>query len=177
MNFLTFNELDESSFSNAERINESRNFSKTNSNIVFISYRRKDRKLVVPIVELLNRVGANVYIDYLDDALPDSPNNSTASILRQRIKSSDKFILLATPNSKESKWMPWELGLGDGFNGFKNTIILPITNTSSSWSEQEYYRIYGFVNGTEELFPYVRKRWQISFPNGQRVDLKTWINS
>lgn len=177
MSYLTFSQLEEEAFSKAETLNESLKFSKTSHKTVFISYRRKDKKYVVPIVKFLKRIGANVYIDYLDDSLPNPPDNSTASILRRRIKASDKFILMATPNSKESKWMPWELGLGDGFDGYENTIILPLLESRNYWEEREYYRVYGHVNKTENRFPAQMNTWQITYPNGNNVELVRWINA
>lgn len=58
---------------------------------------------------------------------------------------SQKFILMATPNSNESNWIPWELGLGDGFINYPNVAIFPITNDSNYWQESEYYSIYGYL--------------------------------
>lgn len=177
MSYLTFNQLEDRDFSKAEPLNESLSFHKWSHKTVFISYRRKDKKYVVPIVNFLRRIGANVYIDYLDDSLPNPPDNSTAAILRKRIRSSDKFILMATPNSKESKWMPWELGLGDGFDGYENAVILPLVDRKNYWDEREYYRVYGHINKTEDKFPSQLNHWQITYPTGRKVDLKKWINA
>ena len=141
MAYITLNDLQgktqrlTKSFSINESLSPSNKFDKQ----IFLSYRRKDSNYVKPIVEILKKLGANVYIDYLDDNLPEKPDSETASILRSRIQKSDKFILMATPNSSDSKWIPWELGLGDGFIDFKNIAILPITNYRSSWSEQEFF--------------------------------------
>lgn len=112
---------------------------------IFLSYRRKDKGHVVSVVRLLQSLGVNVYIDYLDDNLPDTPNSATAAILREKIKSAQRFILMATPSSGESKWIPWELGLGDGFLKYENVAILPLTDYSSTWEEREYYGIYAYI--------------------------------
>jgi hypothetical protein len=55
-----------------------------------------------------------------------------------------KFVLLVTPNSKDSKWIPWELGLGDGANRDANVALFPSAEKSyeQQWSEQEYLGLY-----------------------------------
>lgn len=141
---------------------------------VFLSYRRKDKNYVKPIVNILKRLGVNIYIDYLDDSLPDKPNDATAAILREKIKSSQKFILMATPNSSESNWIPWELGLGDGFITYPNVAIFPITNDSNYWNEREYYSIYGYIkkgNSKDKS----RFDWGVFFPNDDAIWLDQWI--
>lgn len=180
MSYLTFNDLASTYratkyFSKAQNLNES--FSGVSASYekrIFLSYRRKDKDYVAPLVDFLKKRGVNVYIDYLDETLPDTPSPETAGILRQRINQSDKLILFATPNSKESKWIPWELGLGDGFLKYENVAILPVTNNSSSWDEQEYYQIYGHIKeGTNKITG--GKDWAIFFPNGDAFWLKDWM--
>ena len=128
------------------------------------------------IVNFLLSVNFNVYIDYLDKTLEDQTNETVASILRERIKSCSKFILLATPNSGSSKWMPWELGLGDRIINYKNVAILPLTTDSSVWSDQEYGKIYGRIEGTYTYIENKPDDWFIIFPNGNKINLKKWLS-
>jgi hypothetical protein len=176
MAYITLNELrgKTTRLSKAFSVNESLSSSTQFDKQIFLSYRRKDSNYVKPIVEILKNLGANVYIDYLDDSLPEKPNTETAAILRDRIQKSDKFILMATPNSSDSKWIPWELGLGDGFVNYENVAILPITQYSNSWTEQEYYSIYGYIekaNSTNNL----RSDYAIFYPNKKPEWLIDWI--
>lgn len=174
MGYLTFNRLSSQTFQKAESINETRGFSLSANQIVFLSYRRKDKEYVKPIVDLLHSLRVNVYIDYLDQQLPDTPDSKTAALLRERIQQSDKFILVATPNSKDSKWIPWELGLGDGFDGYENTIILPVTNNVYSWDEQEYFGIYGYVKEVDSTNK-LRTDWAIFYPDREPIWLNDWL--
>lgn len=178
MSYLTFNDLTRSStryFSKAENLNESISGTSQQYEMrIFLSYRRKDKYYVAPIVEFLKNQGVNIYIDYLDESLPDTPCPETAGILRDRINKSDKLILFATPNSKESKWIPWELGLGDGFLKYQNVAILPVTNNSNNWDEQEYYGIYGYIKeGVSKNKS--KSDWAIFFPNGAAFWLEQWL--
>jgi hypothetical protein len=180
MAYLTFNDLSETYrsieyFSKAQNLNESLSGASTSyEKRIFLSYRRKDKKYVTPVVDFLKKRGVKVYIDYLDESLPDKPSSETAGILRHRINSSDKLILFATPNSSVSKWIPWELGLGDGFLKYENIAILPVTNTSSYWEEQEYFEIYGHIKkGSNNDIG--RTDWAIFFPNGHAFWLDDWM--
>lgn len=176
MAYITLNDLQGKTtrLTKAFSVNESLSSATKYDKQIFLSYRRKDNNYVKPIVEILKSLGANVYIDYLDDTLPEKPDTETASILRSRIQKSDKFILMATPNSSESKWIPWELGLGDGFIHFENVAILPITNNSSSWSEQEFYSIYGYIEkaNSKDKSKY---DYAIFYPDGTAEWLLDWI--
>src|SRR5437762_1815674 len=109
MAYLTFDNLTASAFSKASNLNESIS-AVTERTLVFLSYRREDRKWVDPIVRFLKRIGVSVYIDYLDETLEDIPNTRVAGELRKHIAGCKKFVSLATPNATRSKWMPWELG-------------------------------------------------------------------
>lgn len=177
MAYLTFNDLSRSTryFSKADNLNESiRGLNSQYEKRIFLSYRRKDKEFVAPVVEFLKKRGVNVYIDYLDESLPEAPSPETAGILRERISKSDKFILFATPNSKDSKWIPWELGLGDGFLKYQNVAILPVTNYSDNWNEQEYYGIYGYIRKANSR-DNSKTDWAIFFPNGEAHWLNEWM--
>lgn len=80
-------------------------------NATFLSHSSRDADVILPIVKILEDHGSSVYIDKKDPSLPPYTSKETASILRMRIGQSKKFVLLASQNSKDSKWVPWELGV------------------------------------------------------------------
>jgi hypothetical protein len=110
----------------------------------FLSHSTKDSDLLPGVIAILERHGAVVYVDKKDETLPPYTSRETAAILRTRIRQSRKFILLTTQNSKDSRWMPWELGLADGYKCPSDTAILPSPEKTNerSWSEQEYLGVY-----------------------------------
>lgn len=174
MAYLTYNKLSQPLFQKAFALNEI-NLSISSSVKVFLSYRRKDFGYIKPIIGLLNAQGVSIYIDYLDDSLPATPDHTTASTLRERLKKCKKFILLATPNSKDSVWMPWELGMGDGFIGHEHTLVLPLLTSENYWDEREYYKVYGYIKEGESTDK-TRKDWAVFYPNGNALWLKDWLN-
>ena len=111
---------------------------------VFLSHSSKDKDKLNDILSFLSKYGAQVYIDKNDEELPKMTNYKTAEILKNRIKNIPKFVLFVTPNSKESRWIPWELGLADGMDKYENIAILPASahKYDSDWTEQEYLALY-----------------------------------
>ena len=61
-------------------------------------------------------------------------------MLRNTIQKCRKFVVFVTTNSKESKWIPWELGLGDGTKTNSNVALFPSAKYSDeeSWLNQQY---------------------------------------
>jgi hypothetical protein len=110
----------------------------------FLSHSSKDLELLPVVVHILESHGARVYIDKKDPELPPYTNRSTAQILRDRIRKADKFVLLASENSKDSRWVPWELGLGDGYRKPPNVAIFPAVEDSKRtlWTSAEYLGVY-----------------------------------
>lgn len=147
MNFMRyFNENDVQSFKKSIVIE---NFSLSQKSAyqsfdVFLSHSSKDKDILPSVINFLSQYGVNVYIDKSDEELPDKTSAETGEILKNRIHESKKFIVLVSQNSKESKWIPWELGIADEKKKIKNVAILPSVqrNSSTNWPEQEYLGIY-----------------------------------
>ena len=110
----------------------------------FLSHSSSDIDILPGAMRILFNHGAEVYIDKKDTALPPYTSRKTAIILRNRIKENRKFVLLASYNSKDSRWMPWELGLADGYKTQANVAIFPSvkSHNDTKWTEQEYLGIY-----------------------------------
>ena len=113
-------------------------------NAAFLSHSSRDADVILPIVKILEDHGASVYIDKKDPSLPPYTSKETASILRTRIGQSKKFVLLASQNSKDSKWVPWELGLAGGRKVDGNIAIFPVLENANdtAWLSWEYLGLY-----------------------------------
>jgi hypothetical protein len=113
----------------------------------FLSHSTADSEYLPGVINLLEAHGATVYIDKKDPSLPPFTSRETAVTLRQRIAKANKFVLFATKASKDSRWMPWELGISDGVKNSTRTAILPgVDNvTEIASTEQEYLGIYDRV--------------------------------
>jgi len=146
---------------------------------IFLSYASADIELLPSIIKILKNHGGNPYIDKGDDSLPNPPSVKTAKILKDNIKSCKRMVLFVTTNSKESKWIPWELGIGDGSKTQNDIALFPSAEKSyeTSWSEQEYlglYRriVFGNMKGYSESL------WMVwDHIENTATPLKDWLKS
>lgn len=92
----------------------------------------------------LKNHGARVYVDLGDDRLPEPPSVETAQVLRGTISQMRRFVLLVSPNSKGSIWIPWELGLADAQKSTAAVALFPVVQkvSETKWAEQEYLGLY-----------------------------------
>ena len=81
--------------------------------------------------------------------MPSSPNSETANKIKVRIKELDWFIFLATKNSLESKWCPWEIGYADGVKYYDDIVILPTYDAFGRFYGNEYLRLYRSIQFSE----------------------------
>jgi len=147
---ITFSEIRQS-LSNKRHLYEeinsslkkSMNFSTSYHNI-FLSHSSKDNEFIPYIVQILKSHGGNPYVDIGDNKLPTPPSAGTAKILKSNIQAAKRFVLFLTTNSKDSKWVPWELGLSDGAKRNEDIAIFPSTEMAYNtiWMNQEYLGLY-----------------------------------
>lgn len=111
---------------------------------VFLSHSSKDHDLLPGVVLILENHGGRVYVDERDSKLSGANGFEAANRLREVVKSCRKFVLFVTEKAKDSKWIPWELGLGDGEKSPHNIALFPSAENqyNQSWSEQEYLGLY-----------------------------------
>jgi hypothetical protein len=116
---------------------------------IFVSHSHKDRDLIYPALGFLRSHGVKIYVDWMDQGMPDTVSGETAKNLKDRIKQQKKFLVLVTENSKDSRWVPWELGYADPVKGMDHIAAFPVAN-STDFTHNEYLNIYPkieFYNG------------------------------
>lgn len=144
---------------------------------LFLSHSSKDHELVPGAVLLLEYNGGKVYVDDMDPGLTEADPANAAERIRGILNQCRKFVLLVTRNSKDSHWIPWELGISDGTNKGTNVALLPIAETSfdQQWSQQEYLGLYSRIiwgNFSGEDQP----QWLVyDYRTNQAVKLRQWI--
>lgn len=155
--FLTFSDIDRFQVKGVLNESEMRRRAAIEGKSVFLSYSSKDRKYLSGVITLLENHGGAVYVDEGDSRLPRKPSKQTAAILRDTIQRLKRFVLFVTTNSKDSIWIPWELGLGDAYKSLSNIALLPTGESAyqQEWAEQEYLGLYrrivwGRIEGEKE---------------------------
>jgi len=136
----------------------------SNRRTVFLSHSHQDNDIVGLIIEFLLTVGVYVYVDWLDPTMPRTTSAETARKIKERIVICERFVVLLTENSKESKWVPWELGFADAKKKNENIGIFPVLRNpyanGSTFSGLEYMQLYqqikvGTISSTGQETPIV----------------------
>lgn len=146
---------------------------------IFLSHSYLDREEVLSLVQLFNGCNYSVYVDWIEDYQLDRNNVSadTAELLRQRMNESRGLAYLATGNSTNSKWCPWELGYFDGKSGNARCCILPILNyTSYTYQGQEYLGLYPYLQYDKYADNDYYDFWVHEQNSSKYVPLRLWLN-
>ena len=114
----------------------------------FLCHSHKDQELAEKVQEYLLSMGWEVYIDWKDSSMPETPNRETADKIQTRIKQCNWFLFLATENSMASRWCPWELGYSDGIKGKDWIIVIPTSDSSGNNFGNEYMQLYRRIDYT-----------------------------
>lgn len=113
---------------------------------IFLSHSTSDAEIILGVKGVLEDYGKTVYVDWLEDPQLDRSHvtPTTAEVIRARMRQCRSLVYVHSENSSSSKWMPWELGYFDGFNGA--VAILPVTRSGGSFGGQEYLGIYPYID-------------------------------
>lgn len=109
---------------------------------IFLSHSHKDKDLVEQVALYLMDQGAYVYVDWKDSSMPDVTSATTANNIKSRIRTCNSFMVLASNNALDSKWVPWELGFADAAKGIDNVYIFPVADNNGVWRGSEYFDLY-----------------------------------
>lgn len=138
---------------------------------IFLSHSHKDRPLIEPTIAFLRSHGVKVYVDWMDEGMPDVISAETARKLKERILQQRKFLVLVSENSKDSRWVPWELGFADSAKGLGHIATFPVRDGVSDFTQNEYMRIYPKIEAINDTW-YV---WTDQPPG--LVGLTEWLNA
>jgi hypothetical protein len=143
----------------------------------FLSHSTKDDDLVVGATIVLENHGGKVYTDKIDPEMPPYTSDETAKLLKSRIRQTHRFVLLTSKNSKDSRWVPWELGVADGYKGMAEIAIFPSADdaTDMAWASWEYLGLYRRIVWGE-LDGYDKSVWMVWNQNANTAtELGKWL--
>lgn len=159
----------------------------------FISHKNsdlQDREELQGVIKLHEDVGAKIYIDSMDNKMPDETFGETALRIKEVIKHCKKFVLIATEKAIGSYWCNWELGIGDTHKYIEHIAILPIKEKGEydfQFKGNEYLQIYpsiSFENGNERYIAsnkIIESGYYVCKPRNKEgvrsiTPLKKWLN-
>lgn len=145
---------------------------------ISLSHSYMDKELVCAVVDLFNSAGYSIYIDWMNDQQLNRSEvtATTADILRKRMRMSKGLAYVATGNSSNSKWCPWELGYADAAKNGRCAILPIMKKEGESFKGQEYLGLYPFIDyetrkGTQEY-----EFWVNDPENGNYISLRKWLS-
>ena len=77
---------------------------------VFISHQKKDSDIAAKIADYLEEAGIDIYFDQYDGSLNRSDPGSVVQAIRYGIENCTHMIVVFSPNTFGSMWVPWEIG-------------------------------------------------------------------
>ena len=77
---------------------------------VFLSYRHCDQPVALNLAEELDKTGLDVFIDFYDGNLDPADKNLDEALI-SAIKNSDTMVIIVSDETRESWWVPWEVGV------------------------------------------------------------------
>ncbi|MHC4044382.1 toll/interleukin-1 receptor domain-containing protein [Bradyrhizobium xenonodulans] len=112
----------------------------------FLSHSHKDAELARGLQNYLQSQGWEVYVDWEDTAMPETPNRTTAEKIQKKIRDLDLFLFVATQNSAASRWCPWEIGYADGVKPIDRILIVLTSDSRGTTYGNEYLQLYNHVD-------------------------------
>lgn len=126
---------------------------------VILTAAEQDRALQRPALHFLVSQAASLYVDVRESGDPDREPEGYDLWLRTCLAHGRSLVLVATQEGLASKWVPWQLGLAEGFLGRENVAVLPV---------DDYVPFRG--SALVEIYPTIRRRegaWVLVWPGGR----------
>jgi hypothetical protein len=112
---------------------------------IFLSHSHLDRELIMGFIQEVEELGIYVYVDWNDGEMPDRTDRDTALRIKERIKQNDLFMVFATENALNSRWVPWEIGVADQAKLYDKIFVIPIIKDGTKYSGNEYLQLYNKI--------------------------------
>lgn len=144
---------------------------------VFLAHSSQDKKHLEGFLDFFRQFNATLYLDIHDKTLKMPPSHQTAITLMNAIRSCNRMVVLMSKNSATSKWIPWEVGIGQVTKGIPNVAILPIAERADDkdWEYQEYMNLCPIITRVTENGS---SNWAVLIPGkATYINLKTWLTS
>lgn len=143
---------------------------------MFLSHSHLDKNLVAKIVILFNKIQTELYLDWKDKSLPETPNRDTAMAIISKIQKCHKFLFLATYHGLRSRWCNWEVGVADAYRKDESIAVLPILSKTGNWKKNEYLQLYPEMKiETDNLDSITVDMVRIILLNGDVIPILDWL--
>ncbi|MNB95215.1 hypothetical protein D3C75_423830 [compost metagenome] len=128
---------------------------------IFLSHISLDNDIVVKIGEYIKKAGINIYLDIddpeLQQAVKDRNDLTITKYVEQGILNSTHILCVLTEHTKESWWVPYEIGFGK--NAGKVLLTMPFKNVPPN-KLPSYIKITEHLTGINSLNKYIQRIFQ-----------------
>lgn len=122
---------------------------------IFISHHKSDLEYCEKVAAYIMKAGIDVYLDEYDyDLKHQVQTNNPAGVVRcikKGINNSTHMLCVISPNTLDSKWVPWEIGYGYD----KTTLGALTLKGISEPLLPDYIKTVPVVRGTKSLNQYI----------------------
>ena len=115
---------------------------------VFISHQKNDSDAARAIADYLQDAGIDVYFDQYDSSINRSDPQSVVSAIKRGIENSSHMLVLFSPNTYGSMWVPWEIGYA-----YNSPVTLGVLRMKGVAKDQlpEYLKVIKLVSDIWDL--------------------------
>lgn len=115
---------------------------------VFISHQKNDSDAARTIADYLQDAGIDVYFDQYDSSINRSDPQSVVNAIKRGIENSSHMLVLFSPNTFGSKWVPCEIGYA--YNSVVKLNVLRLKGVEKD-KLPEYLTIFKLVSDIWDL--------------------------
>jgi hypothetical protein len=115
---------------------------------VFISHQKKDSEVAKAIADYLLDAGIDIYFDQFDKSIDRSNPHSVVTAIQRGIANSSHMLVVFSPNTLGSMWVPWEIGYA-----YNSPVSLGVLRIKGIPKDElpEYLRIVAIVSDIWDL--------------------------
>ena len=115
---------------------------------VFISHQKKDSETAQAIADYLLNAGIEIYFDQFDKSIYLSDPQSVVTAIQRGIVNSCLMLVVFSPNTLSSMWVPWEIGYA-----YNSTITLGVLRIKGIPKNElpEYLRVVNIISDIWDL--------------------------
>ena len=124
---------------------------------VFLSHQKKDKDICRKIADYLTNANIDVYFDEDDEDLKFLMQKylpqSVVDCIRNGINKSSHMLVVVSPHTINSQWVPWEVGYG-----YESTNLAVLTLKGIKDTDlPDYLQTTQIIRGTKSLNDYLAK--------------------
>lgn len=124
----------------------------TDSPRVFISHQKKDSDIARKIADYLEDAGIDIYFDQYDNTIDRSNPESVVQAIRYGIENSSHMLVVFSPNTLGSMWVPWEIGYA--YNSHVNLGVLRVKSVPKN-ELPEYLKVVKVVSDIWDMNQFI----------------------